>query len=569
MDALFVNNYDEKTISEMIRSSEADFNYIANTIKTHEINLYLNDETDGLDANEVDELRNFSCKQLATLLQNFQKIVMKFNHIQYEKKGDFAVYFKFNDGGILFHDAEVAYEKITEDEGSRHPLVNRVFITSIYVLRSLVGYYFSKMDLSSKILQYYEQELLRRTNPLEVRFLQIKIGQQKEEINQQMTEIAQNLDMFYPIISSFLTNILNCMSRNNDCDIEYLSRYPDHIFGIIQSLCKMPKNEMIKHMIHSSLVSLYLNSHIPKLIRYDIFNCILKNHELKTQLLREIEETHQPGILLDDVLEFSRSDEHLFNFISCTMCIRIYMKKMKRKGTLSHLVGHIGNNVENTRTLIVGLFEHINKCVGHIYKSDSNENSSQITEELSYQVQIFLKFIKQIIRLYPEIINCHLVHYIPFVIINIWNTYREWVDDVITTQMSKILSECAVNADFINYFSSLISNDINQYFKLVFFDMSLVQKRLTLFNKLSNLDNEFIDPLQSTFILKVAFIPMAGTEPMLCDKYVIESYLRTKPENPFTREKMTISDFNRIQHELNDLILSKEEQRKQFVYENK
>lgn len=553
----------------MIRSNESGFNYIANTIKTHEINLYLSEDTEGLDANEVDELRNFSCKQLETLLLNFQKMVLKFNRIQEEKKGDFAVYFKFNDGGILFHnDVEVAYEKITEDEGSRHPLINRVFITSIYVLRSLVGYYFSKMDVMSKIIEYYEQELQRRTNPLEVRFLQIKMNQQKEEINQQMTEIAQKLDMFNPIISSFLTNILNCMRRNNDCDIEYLTRYPDQIFGIVQSLCKLPKNDMITHMIHSSLVCLYLNSRIPRLIRYDIFNCILKTRELTPQLLREIEETHRPGILLDDALEFSRSDEHLYNFISCIMCIRIYMKKIKRKGTLSHFVGHIGNNVENMRSLIVGLFEHINKCVGHMYKSDT-EKSAQIIDELSHQVQTFLKLIKQLIRLYPELINCHLVHYIPFVIINIWNTYREWVDDVITAQMSKILSECAVNADFINYFSSLISNDINQYFKLVFFDTSLVQKRLTLFNKLSNLDNEFIDPLQSTFILKVAFIPMSGTEPMLCDKYVIESYLRTKPENPFTREKMTISDFNRIQHDLNDLILAKEEQRKRFVHENK
>jgi hypothetical protein len=244
------------------------------------------------------------------------------------------------------------------------------------------------------------------------------------------------------------------------------------------------------------------------------------------------------------------------------------MKRTNKKGTLSHLVGHIGNNIENTRSLIVGLFEYINKCVGTIYKSD-NEKSAVIIEEYSYQLHTFLKVIKHLIRLYPEIINCHLVHYIPFVIINIWNTYREWVDEVITVQMSKILSECAVNNDFINYFASLVSSDLHQYSKLVFFDLSLIQKRQSLFNKLSNLDSEFIDPLQSTFILKVAFIPMSGTEPMLCDKYVIESYLRTKPENPFTREKMTIPDFNRIQIELNDLIMAKEEQRKLFVFKNK
>ena len=177
--------------------------------------------------------------------------------------------------------------------------------------------------------------------------------------------------------------------------------------------------------------------------------------------------------------------------------------------------------------------------------------------------------IKQLIRMYPDIINCHLVHYIPYVVINIWNKYSKDVDDIIVRLLSKILTDCSANNDFINYFTSLISDNIGKYDRLIYFDRSKLQNRLALFNKLSNIDSEFVDPIQSIFILKVAFLPMTGTDPMLCDKYVIQSVLRTNPENPFTREKMSIDDFNKIQLELNDVIVHKEQERKQFVSDNK
>ena len=62
---------------------------------------------------------------------------------------------------------------------------------------------------------------------------------------------------------------------------------------------------------------------------------------------------------------------------------------------------------------------------------------------------------------------------------------------------------------------------------------------------------------------------MSGTDPMLCDKYVIQSVLRTNPENPFTREKMSIGDFNKIQTTIKDVTDAKELERKKFVSDNK
>jgi predicted translin family RNA/ssDNA-binding protein len=566
MDSLFsCNNYDDKTILEIVKSN--DFKYVSSIIKTHELNLYISEETNELEHNEVEQLRRFSCKNLETVLLNFQKILSKFNRYQADKKGNFALYFKFYDGSLFSH--PVAFETIVEDEEKLHPVFNNVFISSMYILRCLAAYYFGKMDYSSKVLEFLLRQGNDISSQMEYIFRQTAIEKIRKEINQQYDEIAGKIDALSPLIMSFLTNIMDCMTRNNSCDVEYLATYPDQIFGIIQSLCKLPKNEMVKYYLDSCMVKLYLNSGIPKLVRFDIFNCITKNRELLLQLIREIEIVCQPGILLNDTVDFGRCEEHLIEFIASIKCLRVYSKKMKRNGTLSYLFEYIERNVENMRCLIVLMFEYINKCLEHIYKRGDNHVDPEVVDELTDQMILFLKMIKLFIRIYPDLINCHLVHYIPYVIINIWNSFKEWADDNIVVQMSKILSECAANNDFINYFASLVSTSVREYSKLIFFDVSIVEKRLELFNKLSAMDTEFIDPLQSTFILKVAFMPMSGTDPMLCDKYVIESYLRTKPEHPFTREKMTIDDFKKIQCDLNDVIIAKEAQRRQFVYDNK
>lgn len=566
MDTLFsYNNYDDKTIVEILKSN--DFKYASSIIKTHELNLYISDETIELEDAEVEELRRFSCKNLETVLFNFQKILSKFNRYQVDKRGNFGLYFKFYDGTLFSQ--PVAFETIVEDEEKLHPVFNNVFISSMYILRCLVAYYFGKIDYSSKVLAFLLRQGDEISTPMEYSFRQTAIEKVRKEINQLHDEIAGKIDALFPLITSFLTNIMDCMNRNNSFDVEYLSKYPDQIFGIIQSLCKLPKNEMVKYYLESCLVNLYLNSRIPKLVRFDIFNCITKNHALSLQLIREIEIVCQPGILLNDTVEFGRRDEHLYEFIASMKFLRVYSKKMKRNGTLSYLFEYIERNVENMRCLIVLMFEYINKCLEHIYKRGDTHADPQVVDELTHQMILFLKMIKLFIRIYPDLINCHLVHYIPYVIINIWNSFKDWVDDNIVVQMSKILSECAANNDFINYFASLVSTSVREYSKLIFFDVSKIEKRLELFNKLSAMDTEFIDPLQSTFILKVAFMPMSGTDPMICDKYVIESYLRTKPEHPFTREKMTIDDFKKIQCDLNDVIIAKENQRRQFVYDNK
>jgi hypothetical protein len=567
LDKLLIEEYDEPVVLTFIKDNQEQLNYISHAILNHEANLYIPDDVSGMEEDEVEQLRNFCKSQLETLLSNLQKLVVKL----FEKKGS-GIYVSFYDE--ILYKTKPVYEKIRVDSFTVNPTMNRVFITSAYLLRLLLNHYFKTIDFQKKVISYFKRQLEeKKDNVFMCHVLQQHLDKCNTDLHIIVETTTRNIEKYTPFITCFLENIVSCITRNSEQDNEYLSKYPDQVIGIIQSICKLPQPEYVKYIINQSLHKLYLCRIIPNPIRFDIFSCIANSNSNIKSLLDEIIYIETPGVLMDDAYEFGKlcstnSNEYSFHFVSSMSLLNFYIKRMKHSGTNAHLIYYIAENLEKTRSLIVQLFEFINVRISEIYKSDSGHNQ-ELIDGLTIQIHLFLKMIKEFIRMYPDIINCHLVHYIPYVVINIWNNYSINVDDEIVHLLSEILMDCSVNNDFINYFTSLISDNITKYERLIYFDRSKLEQRLALFNRLSSINSEFVDPIQNIFILKVAFLPMSGTDPMLCDKYVIQSVLRTNPENPFTREKMSIDDFNKIQTALKDVIDAKEIERKKFVSDNK
>jgi hypothetical protein len=567
LDKLLVEEYCEPVVYTFIKDNQDRLNYISHAILNHEANLYIPDDVVGMEEDEVEQLRNFCKSQLETLLSNLQKLVVKL----FEKKGS-GIYLSFYDE--ILYKTKPVYEKISVHSFTVNPTMNRVFITSAYILRLLLSNYFNTIDFQKKLISYIKRKLEEQhDNVFMCHVLQQRLDKCNTDLHIILEATSRNVEKYAPFIACFIENIVSCITRNSEQDNEYLSKYPDQVIGIIQSICKLPQPEYIKYIINQSIHKLYLCRIIPNPIRFDIFSCIANSNSNIKSLLNEIIQIETPGVLMDDAHEFGKlcsanPKDFSFHFVSSMSLLNFYIKRMKHNGTNAHLIYYIAANLEKTRSLIVQLFEFINARISEIYKSDS-EHDQEIIDGLTIQIHLFLKMIKQLIRMYPDIINCHLVHYIPYVVINIWNNYSTNVDDEIVHLLSEILMDCSINNDFINYFTSLVSDNISKYERLIYFDRSKLEQRLALFNKLSSINSEFVDPIQSIFILKVAFLPMHGTDPMLCDKYVIQSALRTNPENPFTREKMSIDEFNKIQIALKDVIDTKELERKKFVSDNR
>jgi len=571
IDNLFVEKYEPDIVLKLCnQKKEEGFQYLANGILSWIANLYIPDDTEDLEVAEILELKNASKKQLETLLFNFQDVIDKFFTNQRTKNG-VGLYFKFYDN-IIFK-TPVIFDTIVDDESIKHPVFNKIFVQSAYVLQFLLSHYYSEMDHCKKIITYLKQQQESTNNsPLEIFILNAQIHKYNHDMELMIENVKNKIDSFTPFIRCFLDNIECCIERNHQEDIEYLKKYPDNIIGIIQNICRLPKSDTVKVIMNYRINKLYLSKMISNTIRFDILNCILNSSNSKS-LIKHIIDQQIPNILIDDTYELYKLgacniNDHTSNYIGLLSFIHIYFKNVKKNADFESIRHYIHQNIEIVRSIIVSIFEYMNKCVAEIFKPDC-QYSNEMIDALTNEIHYFLTIIKYFIKLDTNVINCHLVHYIPYVIINIWNGYKDYLDIVITTRFAKILEICSLNPDFVNYFTNLICDNVHQYDKLIYFDKSKLQKKLELFNKLSNITTEFIDPIQSIFILKVGYLPMTGSEPVLCDKYVIESALRTNPFHPYTREELSIDDFNKIQLEMTDIIQLKEKERKQFVLENK
>ena len=98
LDKLLIEEYGEPVVYNFIKDNQDRLNYISHAILNHEANLYIPDDVEGMEEDEVEQLRNFCKSQLETLLANLQKLVVKL----FEKKGS-GIYLSFYD--------EIIYKK--------------------------------------------------------------------------------------------------------------------------------------------------------------------------------------------------------------------------------------------------------------------------------------------------------------------------------------------------------------------------------------------------------------------------------------------------------------------------
>ena len=66
----------------------------------------------------------------------------------------------------------------------------------------------------------------------------------------------------------------------------------------------------------------------------------------------------------------------------------------------------------------------------------------------------------------------------------------------------------------------------------------------TIYQQLSDVEEDLVDPLTSCVVVKPCFIPIdnVGNMTQVCDLYMLCTYLWTKPENPFTRQPLSIEN---------------------------
>jgi hypothetical protein len=71
-----------------------------------------------------------------------------------------------------------------------------------------------------------------------------------------------------------------------------------------------------------------------------------------------------------------------------------------------------------------------------------------------------------------------------------------------------------------------------------------VKQWSTIYKNIQDPEDSIVDPLTSCVVVKPCFIPIdtQGSMTQVCDLYMLCTYLWSKPENPFTRQPLSIED---------------------------
>jgi hypothetical protein len=200
--------------------------------------------------------------------------------------------------------------------------------------------------------------------------------------------------------------------------------------------------------------------------------------------------------------------------------------------------------IEKLKTIIVGMFSFISNNISRIYENESGLSDS-IKKTLNGTIITIFELTKTLIMNNTEILDSHLVHFIPYVISNIIEQHKSKLEPKLLHMISNIINEFSYNKDFTNYLALSIGN-IEKYADIVdnYHQLNLKQIHLS---KLSECSVEFVDTIYGTFIIKCGFLVLSNGTKILCDKYAAETHIRMKGENPMTREVMTVENFRELQ----------------------
>jgi len=575
--SLFDQLFNESYILNIIRSIEngqiiinsENLTIITKHIKEYESTLHMNDEIDELEMNELNDLHTFSVSSLTNLIKNCMLILDKYFKIQSEKNERYFYFDFYNE--ILFKDL-IEYTDKTNLISYKKPIINTLYLCAIYSLKVILDYSFRKIDNFKRVINYIEHTIKTKRdedcNNFEIILYENRLRQIKIDLEKTEQDIRESNNNNYNIIYSLIYTISNIISRNNEFDIEYLSKIPDQIWGIFQSLIKIPKPEKINEILNDIVLNIYNNCNVNKMLRFDMLSLIISDTFRFRELFNYLSISQNYTLMLNDLYKLVKLKAYSFNFythIFINIChiLQFVMKKhrksMKKYNAVcqkdySDIINYSGARLKH---IMYGILQYLSQCVTESEQlKDSKDN---MINTLTTLMNLFKWFIHH----RPDILKSNLSHYIPYVITNIIEQKKEYIIDTsVYTTLCKIVKKCFHSNDFVDYFCLLIT-DISQFSDFID-NIELIKSRQQLYSHLTDNTDKFIDPIQSTYIKFIGYLPLSNGEKLLCDRNVVKTSILLHGKNPFNNEAMTIAEFNAYQETVRDEIQIVNDEKKRF-----
>ncbi len=527
---IFTNIYTEKELLSYL-SIEDNISNVKKELVGYNSNFFLNSEE--ISDDERLQITNLSVDSLINCSNNLSIILSKF----FSHKQRFNNKFSLIDN-ILFKD-ETNVENTNYDIKK---MFNDIYIIEHFILKSLIDYYFYEIDYYNRNLDY------------------------THTINNQLNPLIKNglLNKFNKLIEDFKTKYKSLITKslyllnfdiefnNNNFDFNPQFIFDKNIIYIILNSLKF--KEVIQHFnpeINKLIYNIFVNTKIDIDLRLCALNLISTIEDFNKAFyelnFKENKITIEDLFLLV-IYEYKKSvaNPSVSEFFKNILLLQNVIIDFLTYYNLSNIKINFNDNIVNFIYAILDIYFQINKI----------EN-----QEIKIIQKKMLQLVNDLIKNCNELIHTDIVKHIPYIFINAINNNEINTDHI--SILIDITYNLSHNKDYFYYIVNSCTN-IDKYTDILV-GINELNKYSVIFKKISETDNEFVDMITSEFIINIALLPMNNGELQLCDKYTILSALRNKEIHPYTREQLTIEQFNKIQIDNKDKITEFNKKKRDFI----
>lgn len=464
------------------------------------------------------EFKKMFITEGTNIMKNFSKIISKYTT---RKPKSFV--------NIDFDSPWYANEPTFINEGIVNPFENNVKISKILtVICKLVDFinnhYVTQLKFIDQQNQYLKHRLLEireRVSAFEFMIISSQLEDTITEINTHKKNITADFKEFHASSDTIHQYYLNLFSNRKDC----LNFLPISILNIFQSSVYFISDDtnFLSFIVNfeSWLPSEYRSTYGSEIIKLLFKSDATRDVKL---ILRSF--SPSPELIIDDIITLYNKNKTdlnnitIMNYLFSTIYDKINFQSI----------------AESKILLFVSIqLSLISKC-----KKEEIGND-EMYENITYDC---LKNIDFILSNNRELLKTYLIYQIPTQLLSM---YEKTFDDL---RISELID---------NIFLVYVGDKLSLIYLATILDKTQIDAlRIPLTveqkNKLSDWckyykylnentsDEELIDPITSTIIVKPCVLPIDEHNFCICDKYVTESYLWESKQNPYTRSALTVEE---------------------------
>lgn len=495
-------------------------NYVSKSIIPYTVTDYSEHIQSMDDEIQFDEMRNLFIGEGIQLFKNLWTV--------------FQVYIQKNPQKFVNLDTTLAWYESSEsilppaeNNNLNNPFANKpLFSTMLSILTKLVEHigsvYSNNLSLLDRRIEYIER-LIKEKDAMTALVYQNILEKVKKNYENEKKQYQDFVTVCAPLRDYFYL----LLGQTTYC--HYLPASVLDIFLVFQDIAMDDAFLMFFLRFDDFLSSEFRSKYLPKVIT-------LLSDKDANYSTKSILKTFQPkmDLFIMDIITLYKKylkDPSLLQdiFFIVSVCARCFKKNRYQIHSLSteqHIkfvsicvtliskLDEIKNDLpeENTYSLLVG---DAIQCILEVIQ----ENSSVLDSYLEYQLtNCIIELVKkeELVQKYSSIL------------VQLFDSVLETKLSVI--YMANTLSDTGLDGLLTSFITPCKLQKVKQW--------------STIYKNIQDPEDSIVDPLTSCVVVKPCFIPIdtQGTMTQVCDLYMLCTYLWSKPENPFTRQPLSIED---------------------------